>query len=242
MINLKDYLASLVIGVNQARILADFESARIAKIYAQDDILKTFPVPHFRLPDVELNIPIAIDQLEQELVKDYQPIDNLKFNAATYQIIKDYYKVDAFENTTSKKIRKLIARESNVLEKNLKKENKASQFLKEFSSKIAISSLSLIKETSKENEKKSRKEKATFKTISTEELDRSLNKRLEMLIKPLEFKNDISNSKVIVEANKLKEINPNSIINIKMKLTEEGMEWHKIENADGENSMKLLPE
>jgi len=42
-------------------MMADFESARIAQDYAQDELLKTFSVPRFRLPDVELTVPVAVE-------------------------------------------------------------------------------------------------------------------------------------------------------------------------------------
>ncbi len=238
MINLKDYLASLVIGVNQARMLADFESARIAKIYAQDDLLKTFAVPHFRIPDMELDIPVAIDQLEQEPVKDYQPIaDNTKFNALTYQIVKDTYKVTSFEGKISRKIRTQIAHESATLEMNLKKEYNKDLFLKEYNRKIVQLTEATLKEYKQQLNIKDTKDEAI-----SEQLIQNLDERLASQIKPITYKNDISNAKVVVEAHKLREFSTNNIINIKMKISEEGMEWHKVENADGENKMKLLPE
>ena len=47
---------------------------------------------------------------------------------------------------------------------------------------------------------------------------------------------------VTVEAAKLREIKPENIIIIKMKISEEGMEWIKMENNDGEVVSKLVPE
>lgn len=50
------------------------------------------------------------------------------------------------------------------------------------------------------------------------------------------------NLDVIVEAHKLKELPHNSLIQIKMTLTEEGMEWQTLQNEDGSKVSKLLPE
>jgi hypothetical protein len=47
---------------------------------------------------------------------------------------------------------------------------------------------------------------------------------------------------VVVEAAKLAEHKPESLIYIKMNVTEEGMEWSRMQNSQGEVVSKLLPE
>jgi hypothetical protein len=47
---------------------------------------------------------------------------------------------------------------------------------------------------------------------------------------------------VIVEAHKLREQKPENMIYIKLKISEEGMEWNKAENQEGKIESKLLPE
>ena len=44
------------------------------------------------------------------------------------------------------------------------------------------------------------------------------------------------------EANKLRELKSENLIFIKLKISENGMEWSRSENAKGEIESKLLPE
>ncbi len=43
-----------------ARVQADLESVRVAEIYANHPLLKHMPVPRFRLPTVRLDVPVMI--------------------------------------------------------------------------------------------------------------------------------------------------------------------------------------
>jgi hypothetical protein len=45
-----------------------------------------------------------------------------------------------------------------------------------------------------------------------------------------------------VESDKLREVKPENVIMIKMTLSEQGMEWIKMENNKGEVINKLMPE
>ena len=54
--------------------------------------------------------------------------------------------------------------------------------------------------------------------------------------------NKIEDANVIVESDKLSNISPDKLIRIKMKIVETGMEWHKMEDANGELKAKLVSE
>lgn len=224
MIDLKDYLSSLVIGVNQARMMADLESARIAEIYAKDKLLKTFSVPRFRTPDIELSIPVAIGNLESENEKKYEPIDNIQFNSTTYAILKDFSQAETFNRKISTELRSVIAKETETLEKRIKSDtNQKDIALQSLSKNLAKKYISLVDE------------KADF-----EKLIRKINTELTPHVQ--EKKAVHHKTKVIVQANELREVKPENIVQIKIKLSEDGMEWHNVETGDGETTMKLLPE
>ncbi|SNR14307.1 hypothetical protein [Tenacibaculum jejuense] len=224
MIDLKDYLSSLVVGINQARMMADLESARIAEIYAKDNLLKTFSIPRFRTPDIELNIPVAIGNLESEPVKDYQPIDNVQFNSATYNVFKDFSKTSSFDRKTSTILRSAIAKETDSLEKRIKADDTQKEAAMESLSKnLAELYLSRVDDN-----------------IEIESLQQKIKTELTPRIQKKQLAQH--QTKVIVQANELREIKPENIIQIKMKLSEDGMEWHSTANDDGSTNMKLLPE
>ncbi len=65
MSNLGDYLGQLMSEIAMARMQADLETIRLAELYASHPLLRHLPVPHIRVPDVDLDVPV--------LIKDAQP-------------------------------------------------------------------------------------------------------------------------------------------------------------------------
>lgn len=59
-ITLSDYVGYIFSEIVRARDLADRESKRIAEIYAKDDVLRSFSVPRFKIPELDLTIPVLI--------------------------------------------------------------------------------------------------------------------------------------------------------------------------------------
>lgn len=64
MAYLGDFLGQLVTEVTRARMQADLEAVRVAELYASHHLLRHMPVPHFRLPDVELEVPVVLQDLD----------------------------------------------------------------------------------------------------------------------------------------------------------------------------------
>ena len=60
MTNLGDYIGCLLAEISTARMHADMESLRIADLYSGDPLLRHFPVPRFRLPNLTVDSPIAV--------------------------------------------------------------------------------------------------------------------------------------------------------------------------------------
>ena len=61
---LGDYLGQLLSEISMARMQADLETVRLAELYAAHPLLRAMPVPHVRLPDVDLEIPVLIKASE----------------------------------------------------------------------------------------------------------------------------------------------------------------------------------
>lgn len=62
---LGDYLGQLLSEITIARMHADLEALRVAELYVSHPLLRTMPIPHFRLPDVELEVPVVIKQMDE---------------------------------------------------------------------------------------------------------------------------------------------------------------------------------
>lgn len=61
---LGDYLGQLMSEIALARMHADLETVRLAELYAAHPLLRTLPIPHLRLPNVDLDIPVLIQASE----------------------------------------------------------------------------------------------------------------------------------------------------------------------------------
>lgn len=64
MPTLGDYLGLILSEFTRARMNADIESVRIARLYAGDPMLRTMPIPHFRLPNIEMDIPVIVSDMD----------------------------------------------------------------------------------------------------------------------------------------------------------------------------------
>ena len=65
MSELSETLGHLLCEITRARMAADRESVRIARQYAEDDggLLRHFPVPRMRMPQLELTLPVVVVRL-----------------------------------------------------------------------------------------------------------------------------------------------------------------------------------
>lgn len=244
MPTLKDYLGSLIKDMNHARVIADIESANIAKMYAEDDILKHFSIPRMKIQDTELTIPIAIDELESSVEKDYQPIDNTTFYTKTYAEIKNVFKVTSFSRELSTSLRKSIYSQIDSLEKTIKSGGDIKTSLDGFCEIVSDITIKTII-----SDKKGRlvfHDALKYYKIDEdqikEKLVTNLTKYLQAEIKLREIRGKIENAKVTVESDKLKEKKPESLLYIKMKISEESMEWQTMEDVDGNVVSKLMVE
>lgn len=59
-ITLSDYVGFIFSEIVRARSVSDAESKRIALIYKEDEILKNFSVPRFKIPEMDLTIPVLV--------------------------------------------------------------------------------------------------------------------------------------------------------------------------------------
>ena len=59
-ITLSDYVGFIFSEITRARVIADSASREIALKYAEDEVLKSFSVPRFKIPEMELTVPIVI--------------------------------------------------------------------------------------------------------------------------------------------------------------------------------------
>ncbi|CAM1342522.1 hypothetical protein [Tenacibaculum amylolyticum] len=223
MINLNEYIGSIATSLTEARMISDLKSLEIAEKFAKHDLLKHFSIPRFRAQNIELTIPVAIGELETQYETAHQPIDNIEFSAQTYSILKDVAQRTSFDRKTSLRLKAAINNEVESLEKTIKATDDETKALQMYSERITEQFLAISGEK-----------------IEVPVLTKRITQSLASQIKP---KQPVKQEpKVIVESYKLQEIKPENLIQIKMTLNEEGMEWHTSEDDNGNVSSKLLPE
>jgi hypothetical protein len=59
-ITLSDYVGFIFGEIVKARAIADAESKRVAMLYKDDEILKSFSVPRFKIPEMDITIPVLL--------------------------------------------------------------------------------------------------------------------------------------------------------------------------------------
>lgn len=239
MADLSEFLGSLVASISESRVNSDLQTVRIAKQYASDNLLQHFAVPRMRIENVELTIPIAIDQFQPEKEKStLEPIDNGNFSSITYQQILKSISADKLPNDISKEFKSKINAYTKLLEAQINV-NQIENSLSEYSKNIAEMVLNNLVPIYRSLGVKSITKVQTTKIQN--DLIHQLQDKLKDEIK-IKLPKNVSYSNVIVESSKLREIKSENIIMIKMNISEQGMEWIKMENAEGEISSKLMPE
>jgi hypothetical protein len=75
MSELSETLGHLLCEITRARMAADRESVRIARQYAEDaeGLLRHFPVPRMRMPQLELTLPVVVSHIPEGYVTKVAP-------------------------------------------------------------------------------------------------------------------------------------------------------------------------
>jgi hypothetical protein len=75
MSDLSETLGHLLCEITRARMAADREAVRVARQYAEDaeGLLRHFPVPRMRLPNLELTLPVVVSHIPEGYVTKVAP-------------------------------------------------------------------------------------------------------------------------------------------------------------------------
>lgn len=225
MASLNDYIANLLAGVANARMQADLESMRIARIYAADPLLQHLPVPRFRLPTVTLDLPVGIDRP----VETALPTDR----AAAHQRMADALDSILSANGASTSARakapalRALSAVVDELAGNPRPDGAAigqgvDQAMQAVKNALASS----------------RRTKAGVMDSRAEASAREqLTSALQSLVPPR-----TSDIQLIVATSQLKELGPpESLTRIRLTVTEEGVEWTQ-SNPDDPSTRRLMRE
>ena len=112
MSELSETLGHLLCEITRARMAADRESVRIARQYAEDDggLLRHFPVPRMRMPQLELTLPVVVSHIPEGYVAKVAP-DMLV--SALSANLKEALKAQSIHVSTTE-IRKIVRADANL--------------------------------------------------------------------------------------------------------------------------------
>jgi hypothetical protein len=220
MPNLGDYMGLLLSELTIARMKADIETVRVAELYAAHPLLRNMPVPHFRLPNVEIDVPVVIQEMEE------QAAGELPRGAP---ILADMRK--AFDSVLTKLLRKERIR--------LKPEHKKK--LKEVLDEKVLSITQPIEIAVDVN--RAADELASTASRTLTEFDRLVaperRPKLEEKLKEaarvefLKLRKPPRRLQVLVTTPEIREAGPSEVITrLNLKITEEAVEWTTIESDD----------
>jgi hypothetical protein len=238
MADLKEFLGGLVSSISESRVQSDLQTITIAKEYAKDNLLQNFAIPRLRIENVELTIPIAIEDtqlVQREAFKN--SINNAIFSKITLDKVLETFEVKELPSDYQRVFQSKITDYVNLFEAQLKVDD-AQKSLETYVRNIVEFTGENMLSISKAIQKRAwnKQQLVTYQTKLEADLKESLFKEI---IEENELK---SFTNIIVEASKLREIKPENLIMIKMNITEQGMEWIKMENSDGKEVSKLMPE
>jgi hypothetical protein len=232
MPNLGDYLGQLLSEITIARVQADMEAIRVAEIYSSHPLLRNFPVPRIRLPNIEMKIPVIISEVEEkkEGASLADKIDTNKLMASTEKVVTDELK---------KYNVSLNTREIGKLRKSLETKSKEIKSMRESAFSMGTIAKNISSETASTLESfKSVKEKMDKEAIAKVSKVTETKIRDELISKqslPLRIK-------ISPLTSQIKEVGASEyLVNINLSATEDAVEWTIIEE-DGKEKSMLVPE
>ena len=228
MPNLGDYIGHLLAEITIARMQADVESVRVAELYSNHPLLKSMPIPHFRLPSVELDIPIAIKEMQEQPNKTPRGAPTLEETRKTFDktlvktLIAEKIRLTPEQN---KKLTVALNRTT----KSLTQPPQVAVDINRIANELAITAAKTIAELDGS-------------------VDIKIQNKLETNLKEsartdfINLRKPLSRLQVLVNTSEIREAGPNEIITkIHLKLTEEAFEWTSFE-SEGKKQDRLIIE
>ncbi|WP_374458434.1 hypothetical protein [Chryseobacterium taeanense] len=227
MPTLNEYLGGIVSEIASARKMADLQTVQIAKEYAQDEMLKNFSIPRMKIGTVDLTIPFAkagvqtIMRLRDFAYDEITTVMKTGYNASdtssdqqlkAFMIDMEVYYDDAIDKIRKENTPTLTAQQETYF-----------KIIPEYITDFCLSL-------------------PNFKwgEVKSETLQASLNERT--LLEARKTIEKANQNEIIVEANKLMSLDPKCLIYAKMSVSEEGMEWSRYEDINGNIIETLIPE
>jgi hypothetical protein len=229
MPNLGDYLGQLLSEITIARMHADLEAVRVAELYADHPLLRHMPVPHFRLPDVEIDVPVVIKQMEEPRAGE---------SPRGVPARTDMRK--AFDNVLKKRLseERIRLKPDQKKKLNLILDKKVVSLTQP--TEIAIDVNSVADELARVASQTLTEPGGPVDPSRRQELDEKLKETTRVEFRKL--RKPPARLQALVTTPEIREAGPSEVItHLHLKITEEAVEWTTIE-SNGHKRDRLVPE
>jgi hypothetical protein len=229
---LGDYLGQLLSEITIARMHADLEAVRLAELYASHPLLRTMPIPHFRLPDVELEVPVVIKQMDEP-----------RAGESTRGGVDPKTLRKAFDTTLALQLRKSQIKLSAEQSKSVQALIDAAASDEDLPHEIAVDTHRVADRFA---ETVSKVLAATVPPEDPERLEqiRKLTAELKTSVRLAFLKTRVPPPRLstLVTTQDIREAGSDeNVTRLKLKITEESVEWTMVE-SDGQMQGRLVPE
>ena len=245
MATLNEYLGGLFGSISEARVMADVQSAQVAEQYAKHDLLKHFSIPRLRISDIELNIPIAIQGLSERRGLQLSPIGNAEFKRALARELPRYIGYTTLPPVAEQRLLSALDRRIPALVEEIAAQGGVPEPMYRFAEGI-VKDLYEIREEGilqqVEFAEKSLQESIAVKALPYDEAIKRCQQLGIGLVGGVVEKPEIEHLTVVAESEQLRNQRPEDIIRIRMRVSEDGMEWQTLQRDDGTIERKLVSE
>jgi hypothetical protein len=234
MPTLIEYLGGILDSISQARLMSDLRSAETADLYAKHDLLRHFSVPRMRIDDIELTIPVGLDGLGTRYELQLVPVGNDRYKSDVYQSILRISGIATLPTGAARELQDVLTRQVRTLCERIRGiglEEAANAF-----AKIVAEEFGRIGETY------GLFGGSTVVEYRPDQIVGTIFKYTLSTVTSVIEKQVVDELAVIAETHRLRELRPEDLIRIRMKVGEDGMEWQSIERSDGSIERRLLPE
>lgn len=226
---LGDYLGHLLAEITNARVQADLEAVRVAELYASHPLLKNMPVPHFRLPTVTLDVPVAIKEVER--AKKAEPAASVvlpRMRKSFDRLLTLRLKREGIELSDSEKAGLKQALDSTIT--SLKPPQKVPLSVTRIADELVSASIKTVRE------RKGGEAEPERLAELEDELKTAVHADFSKFLRAPARLN------VLATTAELKEAGPSDILaHLHLSITEEAVEWTVIESK-GKSLHRLVPE
>ncbi|TCV85904.1 hypothetical protein [Sulfurirhabdus autotrophica] len=225
MPKLGDYLGHILSEITVARMHADIESVRVAELYADHPLLKNMPVPRFRMPDIDIDVPVVVKEMEEPSggVSSHgiPPVADMRkvFDKALSSVLAEN-RINLTDAVRSK-LNTILDQRVTALTRPSETAIDTGRVSRDFIS-VSMKTLSTVMKPEKQAE-----------------LEARLNDVLRVEL--IKIRKPPARLNVLVTTAEIREAGPSEVItHLRLKISEEAFEWTTIESDEGKDDRLII--